>query len=206
MIMSDFTTSLLHLIHSYGSIGVFGLVILGIIGLPLPIETLLLLTGILVKSNQLFLLPAWLAATLGTLVGISISYLIGRTAGHFTVYKLCSKLGISKEHIEYVQSVFNRIGAWILLIAYFIPIVRHLSGLVAGTTQLPYKTFALFAYSGAFIWSNLFFWIGFLYGMQAFHFLLFLYQQYGIWIIYGMILLIVVVLGIKFSRLYARNV
>ncbi len=203
--MSQFTATLLSLLHHYGSFGVFGLIILGIVALPLPAETLLLLTGVLVKSGQLFMLPAWLATTLGSIVGISTSYWIGRTAGHFTVYNLCLKLGISKEHIAHAQSIFNRIGAWILLVAYFIPVVRHLSGLFAGTMQLPFKTFSLFAYSGALIWSNLFFWVGFLYGMQAFHFILALYEKYGMWVIAVIMLMIIAILAIKFKRVRTRD-
>ena len=200
--MTQFTATLLYWLHAYGSFGVFGLVYIGIVCLPIPAETLLLLTGTLVKDSQLLLLPAWLAVTFGALSGISTSYLIGRTAGRFAVYKLCMKLGISKHHLDYAQSVFNRIGAWILFIAYFIPVVRHLSGLVAGTTRLPYKNFTLFAYSGGLFWSNLFFWLGFFYGMQAFHFVMKLYYQYGFAVIVAVVVVILLVLGIKFWRIY----
>jgi membrane protein DedA with SNARE-associated domain len=201
--MSQLTLNLLQLLHQYGSAGVFGLLALGIIGLPIPDETLLLLTGTLVKTQQLSFIPAWLAITSGAIIGISISYLIGRTLGHFAVHRICRKLGLSEKHLEYTSKHFNRIGQWLLLIGYFIPGVRHFTGIIAGTTELPYKRFALFAYTGAIVWSNLFFWLGYFYGMQAFHFFVSLFERYGIWLIIPIILVITAIFMVK--RTYKNN-
>lgn len=195
--MSQFTLNILQLLHQYGSFGVFGLLALGIIGLPIPDETLLLLAGTLAKSQQLSLLPAWLAVTFGALIGISVSYIIGRTLGHFTVYRLCRKFGLNEQHLEYTRKHFNRIGQWLLLFGYFIPGVRHFTGILAGTTLLSYKRFAFFAYTGALLWSNLFFWLGYFYGMQTFHFFVSLYEQIGIWIIIPIILVITAIFMVK---------
>jgi membrane protein DedA with SNARE-associated domain len=50
------------------------------------------------------------------------------------------------------------------MIGYFIPGIRHLIALVAGSTAMDYRVFALFAYSGAIFWSALFIGAGYSFG------------------------------------------
>ena len=190
--MSFFSPHFMVLLHTYGSFGVFALLALGIIGLPVPEETLLLLIGYWIKSDQLPFISAWLAAVTGTLVGISVSYLIGRSLGYFAIHRLCLKCGLSPAHIVYAKNQFNRIGQWFLLIGYFIPGVRHLTGVLAGTTALSYRRFALFAYSGGFIWSHLFLLLGYCYGQKALYEIENIYHHWGLWIVIpiGMIIIL----------------
>ncbi|MFN7097617.1 MAG: DedA family protein [Gammaproteobacteria bacterium] len=195
--MSQLSVNLLQILHHYGSLGVFAFLALGIIGLPIPDETLLLLAGTLAKDHHLNAFPAWLAVSFGSIAGITVSYIIGRTLGHFAVYRLCRRFGLSDQYLDYTTHQFNRIGSWLLLFGYFIPGVRHFTGLVAGTTLLSYQRFACFAYTGAVIWSNLFFWLGYLYGMKTFHFFLSLYEQIGIWVIIPLALAITAFFVVK---------
>ncbi len=64
-------------IAQYGYLGIFSLLVLGIVGLPVPDETLLTLAGYLVYRGQLLLIPTVLAALLGSLCGITLSYSSG---------------------------------------------------------------------------------------------------------------------------------
>jgi membrane protein DedA with SNARE-associated domain len=52
----------------------------------------------------------------------------------------------------------------IVIIAYFIPGIRHITALSAGSTGLKYPVFAVFAYTGGFIWAMSFFLVGFFFG------------------------------------------
>ena len=47
------------------------------------------------------------------------------------------------------------------------PGVRHISGVFAGLMELPYKTFAIYAYIGGVVWSLLFINLGFFFGEKA---------------------------------------
>ncbi len=60
-----------------------------------------------------------------------------------------------------VHDWFGRFGKWGLLLGYFVPGIRHLTALVAGASKLELSVFALFAYSGALIWSTAFIALGF---------------------------------------------
>jgi len=54
---------------------------LGIIGLPIPDETILTFAGYLVSQNKLHLLPTVISSFLVSICGISISFIIGKTIG-----------------------------------------------------------------------------------------------------------------------------
>jgi undecaprenyl-diphosphatase len=51
-------------------------------------------------------------------------------------------------------------------VGYFIPGVRHLTGYVAGASELSFSNFALFAYTGAFCWAATFITLGYFLGEQ----------------------------------------
>ena len=71
----------------YGYGALFALLVAGIVGLPVPDETLLTLAGFLVYKGKFELIPMLLAGFLGSACGITVSYLIGRTAGIYTIHK-----------------------------------------------------------------------------------------------------------------------
>lgn len=154
----------------YGGIVLFVLLTLGIIILPVPEETMMIVTGILLHKGSLPIFSTIIAAFLGALSGISISYLLGKTTGHFLVEKYGKRVGLTKERFKKTHDWFNRFGKWTLLIGYFVPGIRHLTGLSAGTSGLVYKKFALYAYTGAIIWVSTFLSIGYFFGKSCLSF------------------------------------
>jgi membrane protein DedA with SNARE-associated domain len=158
-ILSDWVTQ-------YGYLGIFSLIAAGIVGLPVPDETILTFAGYLVYRRILYPAPTIAAALMGTLCGITVSYTLGRTAGLGLLRRYGRYLHLTQARIDRVHQWFERIGRWTLLIGYFIPGVRHLIALVAGASRLRFRTFALFAYSGGFIWSLTFISVGFFFGQH----------------------------------------
>jgi membrane protein DedA with SNARE-associated domain len=148
-------------ITQYGYIGIFSLLMLGIIGLPIPDETLLASVGFLISKEHLDFIPAVLAAFLGSICGISISYIIGRTGGFYLIKKYGHWIRLNEEKLNCAQHWFHRAGKWSLILGYFLPGIRHLTALVAGATKLEYPAFALFAYLGGFIWTLSFISLGY---------------------------------------------
>jgi membrane protein DedA with SNARE-associated domain len=58
------------------------------------------------------------------------------------------------------------VGKWGLLFGFYLPGVRHLIGFGAGIAKLPVSVFALFAFTGAFMWSVTFVTAGYFLGRQ----------------------------------------
>lgn len=147
-------------IHQYGSFALFGLLALGIVALPVPEEALMVFAGFLIRKGKLFFIPTVLAAYGGAITGITMSYLIGRVGLRYILKKYEAwpnlRLKMDKWH-----DWFARYGRWTLFFGYFVPGVRHFTGLAAGVGQLKFTQFAFFAYSGAIIWASLFLSIGF---------------------------------------------
>ena len=151
-------------IAHYGYAAIFVLLMLGIVGLPIPDEWLLTFTGYLVFSNHLRLWPAVAVAVLGSMCGISASYGLGRSAGLFVIRHYGSFFRVTPQDMSRVHAWFDRFGTWTLLGGYFIPGVRHLTAIVAGTSKMEYPLFSIFAYSGALIWASTFIGLGYYFG------------------------------------------
>ncbi len=145
----------------FGPIFLFFALMLGIVGLPIPDETLLVSAGYLAAHHQINLPVTVIFAWLGSMSGITISYLLGRLVGKWVIKRYGPTLNLTQENIARVHLWFAKIGKWVLTIGYFIPLFRHIVGFVAGGAKLEYHLFALYAYSGAIIWSSTFLAIGY---------------------------------------------
>jgi membrane protein DedA with SNARE-associated domain len=150
--------------HGYSAI--FVLLMLGIIGLPVPDETLLLFVGYLSFTGELRLAPAWGSAFLGSACGISVSYALGRFVGGPALNKVARLAHASPEHLAKTHHFVMRWGPYALLVAYFVPGLRHLAALVVGATRLSPLRFAQFAYPGALVWSGTFIGLGYVGGEE----------------------------------------
>jgi membrane protein DedA with SNARE-associated domain len=153
-------------IANYGYAGIFALLMLGIVGLPVPDETLLTFAGYLIWRGQLRLAPTAAAALAGSICGITISYTLGRLTGYFLIEKYGSKLHIRMERVHQVHDWFRRLGRFTLTFGYFVPGVRHLTAYVAGASELETPVFAVFAYAGAVLWTGSFLTLGYVLGDQ----------------------------------------
>jgi membrane protein DedA with SNARE-associated domain len=143
-------------VSHYGYLVIFFLLVFGIVGLPVPDETLLTLIGYLSYRGDLRLVPSFSAAFLGSLCGITLSYVLGRTGGVLLLRKYGRRLHLKEERVERIHRWLDGKGGWGLIIGYFIPGVRHLVAFVAGSSRMEYSVFAAFAYTGGFIWSTSF--------------------------------------------------
>jgi membrane protein DedA with SNARE-associated domain len=151
-------------ITQYGYFAIFFLLVFGIVGLPVPDETLLTFTGFLVYKGNFSLPLAFGAALAGSLCGITISYTLGRTFGMKLIHRYGRYMRITEEHVEKAHAWFARVGHWGLTFGYFVPGVRHLSAYAAGMSAVEPPQFALFAYSGGCLWVSTFLGLGYLLG------------------------------------------
>lgn len=158
------SADILNWITRYGYIGIFLLLMLGIIGVPVPDEIVLTCSGFLIFKNFLSPELTLSCAFMGSLCGISLSYVLGRFVGMPIVLKYGYLAHITPEKVSRVRSWYERFGKWLLLFGYFIAGVRHLTAFTAGATRLRVSVFALFAYTGAFLWTFTFVSLGYFLG------------------------------------------
>ena len=151
-------------IEHHGYAGIFSLLAFGIVGLPVPDEWILTFSGFLAFKGTLRFVPTLIAAFLGSACGITVSYTLGRILDTYVIVKYGSLFHITPERMARVHGWFEKYGRWPLLIGYFVPGVRHLTGYVAGASELALSKFMLFAYSGAFCWAAVFICLGYFLG------------------------------------------
>ena len=148
-------------VSHYGYGMIFSLLVFGIVGVPIPDETLLTFVGYLISRGDLHPIPSFIAAFLGSICGITLSFIIGRTGGVHLLRKYGPRLHLTEDRIKRNENWYVRIGQWSLLLGYFVPGVRHLVAIVAGMHRLRYSGFAFFAYTGGLIWSVTFILLGY---------------------------------------------
>jgi len=158
--------TILRLVAQYGYIGIFCALMFGIAGLPIPDETILTFSGYLVSTGHLNLYVTLAVAWAGSICGITLSYIIGRSGGLFLVHKYGRYVQITPKHLERAHEWFERVGRWGLFFGYFMPGIRHFTAVIAGTSELDVPSFALFAYSGALVWVTTFISLGYFLGEQ----------------------------------------
>ncbi|MDR7316538.1 DedA family protein [Brevibacillus nitrificans] len=158
--MEEMMSSFGGYITQYGYGALFGLFFLGILGMPLPEETLLVFSGFLVSTGKLDYWPTFLVCFLGSVTAMTAAYWIGRTLGYTFIERYGKRFGLGYTVYKRTEDWFNRVGKWALPVGYFIPGVRQFTAYFAGITRLPFPTFMLYTYLGGLFWSLLFVTIG----------------------------------------------
>ncbi|MEH7225559.1 DedA family protein [Bacillus sp. JJ1566] len=151
---------LYYLLEHYGYFGLIIVLAAGIIGLPLPDEILITYVGYTVYQGKMSYSLSLLSASLGSIIGITISYYLGIKLGIPFLRMYGSKLHLTEKRIQTTSNLFNKFGPYLLFFGYFIPGVRHVTAYLAGINTLHFKRFTVFAYSGAVFWSFTFITLG----------------------------------------------
>ncbi len=152
------------LFNHYGYIVLYVALTLELIALPTPGESLMTYCGYLAFQGQLNYFISMLVAAAGVITGITVSYLIGKLWGNAFFTRYGSYIHLGPEKIERTSKWFEKYGNGLLIVAYFIPGIRHITGYFAGVTRISYRKFAMFAYPGAVLWTGVFISLGKLLG------------------------------------------
>ncbi|MFD1177042.1 DedA family protein [Paenibacillus puldeungensis] len=179
-----------YLICHYGYVGLFGALALGIVGLPIPDETLLAYAGYSVYQGEMNFLLTIVVAFLGSMTGITLSYVIGFKLGYPFLKKFGPKSWTEEGKIDRIHQLFVKYGSTLLFFGYFIPGIRHLTAYVAGISNIGLRKFMLFAYLGALVWSATFISIGRELGNRWYIVKIFIHRYSAYLVIAGVIALI----------------
>lgn len=149
--------------------------------------------GYLTSIGQLHLLLTYLSALLGSVCGITISYILGIKLGYPFLQRYGKKMFITPRRLRTTQKLFHKYGNWLLFFGYFIPGVRHVTAYIAGISKLNYMRFALFAYVGAVVWCATFIGLGHFLG-ENWEIVFTIVDKYGMYLL--MIVVPIVILWI----------
>ncbi len=136
------------LISNYGYFAIYGLLAIGIIGLPVPDEFMMTFVGYLSSISVLNVQGAFLVSFLGSISGMLVSYFIGKKVGKPFLRKHGKWIKMTPARLEKLEKWFNKYGPWTIIIAYFIPGVRHFASYISGMNGMGKRKYFIFAGAG----------------------------------------------------------
>jgi membrane-associated protein len=150
------------LIDDIGLWGVFAVVFAEsgmLVGFFLPGDSLLFTAGFLASGpssvdEALHLPLGWLlvGTFIAAVAGDQVGYVIGRRAGPAIFNRPDSRL-FKQENVDKAHGFFERYGAKTIVLARFVPVVRTFVPVVAGVSNMQYRTFVTFNLVGGFLWA-----------------------------------------------------
>ncbi len=153
------------IIEENGYIGLFFWLWFGVFVVPVPNELILMTVGLASSKGALTPFLAFSVTYSGILSAFTTSYLVGRILGRRLVQVLAKKQRFA-DTIDASMRMMDKYHAFSLSLSCFVPGVRYLVPLLYGSSRLPFRTFAVFASIGAFIWVTVAFILGYLFGDQ----------------------------------------
>jgi len=124
-----------------------------IIGLFLPGDSLLFAAGVVLAQHGSDL-NAWLlsaAALLVAILGNQVGYYIGRGTGTKLIARRGGKV-LNKHNLDRARNFLDRRGFFAIVAARWIPWIRTLAPLIAGTARMDPRRFALATALGGLLW------------------------------------------------------
>jgi membrane protein DedA with SNARE-associated domain len=149
--IAEFAT---RLIDASGYPGVFVLMAMESMVLPVPSEAVMPFAGFLVATHRFTMAGIIIASTLGSIAGSLMSYAIGRYGGTPFVKRWGRYLLLNRHDLEVTEAFFRKRGPITILICRFIPVIRHLISIPAGTGRMNLFTFLIFTIIGAGLWNS----------------------------------------------------
>jgi len=143
---------LVRLTSQYGLLLIFAGVLLESLGLPLPAMPLLIVAGALAAGGTQSLGTVAAVALLAVLIGDICWYLAGQRYGSRVLKTLC-RISISPDScVRQTETIYERWGGQMLLVARFIPGLSTIAPPLAGAMRLPFVLFLGYSTGGALIW------------------------------------------------------
>lgn len=158
-LLADLAGWVVDVVHSSGYVGVFVLVLLGSLFVPVPTELTLPLFGFLVGQGRLSFVPVLLTATAARVGASLVMYALGFRIGGERLRRVIKSFEHSKllfvSDLERASDVFERQGGKAVLIGQLVPGVGTLVSVPAGLKRMPIRwRFLVYTVLGAALWNG----------------------------------------------------
>ena len=141
--------SLRVVIAHWGYLAIFGLVLAGNIGVPVPENSVLWIAGYFVWKGRLSLPLVLMVGIVAAVVGDNLGYWLGRRYGQLVVDRFSRTVRLSPPRLERMRRFVQRYGPWGVFLARFVTGLRFMAGPLAGSLGLPSSLFFLANMLGA---------------------------------------------------------
>jgi membrane protein DedA with SNARE-associated domain len=134
--------------------------------IPLPSVPLLIVTGALLRTGKLHLLPVLLACISAALIADLVWFHLGRRLGTSVLRVLC-RISLEPDScVRRTGDAFLRYGLRPLLVSKFIPGLNAVAAPMAGNSGVGIPRFLVFDCAGTLLWITSYIGIGYIFGEQ----------------------------------------
>ncbi|HEU4731781.1 MAG TPA: DedA family protein [Kofleriaceae bacterium] len=152
------------IVRDVGYPGVLALITLESTLVPIPSELVMPFAGFMASQGE-FSLPVILVInSVGALLGSAISYWIGVAGGKPFLVKYGKYFLVRQHDIVRTEAFFAKHGKATILIARFLPVIRHVISVPAGIARMPLRGFFLQTFLGSTLWGGTLILLGYYIG------------------------------------------
>ena len=148
----------------YGYWVIFFGVMLENAGIPVPGETILLAAGFFAYQGHFQVWEVMAISVAGAVLGDNAGYYIGHRIGRATLERYGRHVGLTHARVAHMDRFFARHGDKTILVARFITGLRVFAALLAGSSRMRWRTFAVYNMMGAVLWSFVITLAGYFFG------------------------------------------
>ncbi|MBL7766480.1 MAG: VTT domain-containing protein [Chitinophagaceae bacterium] len=140
------------------------------VGFFLPGDSLLFVAGIYAEelAAEFFHVPyivIMIMIAVAGILGNFVGYWFGKKSGPL-LYQKKDSFFFKHRHLESAKKFYEKNGAFTIIAARFVPIIRTFVPIVAGMVQMDYKKFSLYNIIGSFAWVFSMMFTGLILGKQ----------------------------------------
>jgi membrane protein DedA with SNARE-associated domain len=139
-------------ISTWGYAAIFVVILLGNVGVPVPEESIILLSGYLAWRGDLSIALVIPVGILSASAGDNLGYWIGREGGRPILLKYGRYVFLSPHQIRRAEQFFARHGHRAVFFGRFIAGIRFLAGPLAGIARMPFGRFFVANVAGAAVY------------------------------------------------------
>jgi membrane protein DedA with SNARE-associated domain len=144
-----------HLVQSYGYYGVFVLIALESMGIPLPGETALIAAAVYSgATHHLNIVVLGVVATCAAVIGDNAGYWLGRTGGQRLAERYGRFVHLDRAKLKVGRYLFARHGVKVVFFGRFVAVLRTFSAFFAGVSKMRWSRFLVANAAGGLLWAG----------------------------------------------------
>jgi membrane protein DedA with SNARE-associated domain len=141
-----------------------GLIFLEDFGVPVPGETVLIVSAVYAGTGRLSIWLVALIAFVAAILGDNVGFAIGHFGGRPLAERYGKYIFLTPERLDKAAAFFDRHGGKVIVVARFVEGLRQANGIIAGITGMHWTKFLPFNMIGAALWVGLWVSIGYFSG------------------------------------------
>lgn len=201
-ILGLFISLIISFMKYSGYLGIFSLMTLESMFLPIPSEIVLTFAGYLVYKGSINLILAIVAGTLGGLFGSLIAYGIGYYGGRPFIIRFGKYIMLREQELTVVENWFKKYGSISVFFTRLIPIFRTFISIPAGIGKMNIFKFTIYTTLGSLIWSIVLVYLGYTLGSKWF--VIFKFFGEFDYVVYAIAIAVLIYLGYKIYKAWKK--